>query len=143
MPHNSKGLLTMPAPTRRTMRREGRTSVKEAAKPQAALQPFCKAGDSVWVVKSELRSPATGHPLVQPPMLVVDEAYRSKDRAVKKMRDVVNSEVAFEIARARSNPHSPAWLNAILGVDADAMSIQVTRADSMILRYFVEAIPLV
>ena len=141
MPHNSKGLLTMSAPTRRTMRREGRTSIKAAAKPQAELQTM--RGDSVWVVKSELRSPATGHPLVQPPMLVVDEAYRSKERAVKKMRDVVDSEVAFEIARARSNPHSPAWLNAIPVVDPDAASIQVTRADSMILRYFVEAIPLV
>ena len=141
MPHNSKGLLTMPAPARCTMRREGRTSINAAAKPQA--EPQTMRGDSVWVVKSELRSPATGHPLVQPSMLVVDEAYRSKERAVKKMRDVVNSEVAFEIARARSAPRSPAWLNAIPVVDPDATSIQVTRADSMILRYFVEAIPLV
>lgn len=97
--------------------------------------------DFVYAVKSELRSPATGHPIVIPPSLFVDEVYRSKDRAVAKMRDVVNSEIAFEIARGREDPHSPVWLNAVLS-DPKAESVQVTRADGMILRIFVDRIPL-
>lgn len=82
-----------------------------------------------------------GHPLVVPPSLFVDEVYRSKDRAVAKMREVANAEIAFEIARGRSDPHSPAWLNAV-PADPKAESVQVTRADGMILRIFVDRIPL-
>lgn len=148
MSHKDIDSFTITPATRRTPRRDLRPLSTESTTrariphPQTRKAKKLTMRDFVYVVKSELRSPYVGHPLVVPPSLLVDEVYRSKDRAAAKMREVVNAEIAFEIARGREeapNPHT--WTNAVLS-DPKAESMQVTRADGMILRFFVDRIPL-
>lgn len=145
--HKKTDNLTIAPATRRPVRRASRPLFVESTaraitkeQPRRAVEPTVR--DFVYAVKSELRSPSMGHPLVVPPALAVDEVYRTKGRAIAKMREVVDSERAFEVARGRKDPHSPAWLNAVPAT-YDAESIQVTRADGMILRFFVDRMPLV
>ena len=141
-PKASKASAELAAP-RRIERRVMRRAVAVAERrtmPRA--KESLRHSELVYAVKCEVRSPATGHPLVEPPLLAVDEVYRHRLSALAKMREIVDSEIAFEMSRARTNPHSPAWLNAIRPFDSDAESVEVTRADGMIVRYFVDGIPL-
>jgi len=144
MSHKDLNSLTIAPATRRTTRRVARPlCIESTAKqdnpqdcPKGAVKPTIK--DFVYVVKCELRSPAPGHPIVQPPSLVVDEAYLFREKAIAKMQEVVSVSRAFEIARARNDPHSPGWVNIVCGMDSQTDSWEVVRADGMIQRFFVD-----
>ena len=148
MPHKDSDNFTIAPATRRSVRRVARPLHFESdsmqRKPQAQPQADAKrrGGDFVYAVKVEVRSPDTGHPLVEPPSLAVDEVYLTKEKAIEKMQVIVNSARAFEIARARTDPHNPAWVNIVCGMDSRTESWEVVRADGMILSYFVDKMPL-
>ena len=98
--------------------------------------------EQVFVVKMEVHTMETGHPLFIESKLAVEEVYRSKQSAIARMRELATADSCLQIAWARAarNRHSEAWLNAIPPMDRDADSIQVTTVNRMINRYFVEAI---
>ena len=128
--------------TRRTGRRVCRPPIKTSRKTEVKPQPKTASGDFVYAVKSELRSSETGHPLLEPPTFAVDEVYRTMEMATAKMQAIVHSAIAFELARARTDPHSPAWSNIVCGMNSQTTSWEVVRADGMILSYFVDKIPI-
>lgn len=123
------------AATRRTARRVLRSPHAEGAEGRPTV------GDVVYAVRSEVRSPTAGHPLVEPPSLAVDEVYRTRELAVAKLHSVVEGARAYELSRAAMHPHSLAWLNSVPLLDPKAESVVVPRLDGMLQRYFIEGIP--
>lgn len=99
--------------------------------------------DAVYVVKVETRDGVhSGHPLVIPAALAVNECYRTKARARFSMLEIAKATAAMEIARAGRRP-SPASLNMIPNFTEDITSYDVLTADGLILRYKIEPMPLV
>ena len=98
--------------------------------------------DSVYVVKVETRNGEhSGHPLIIPAALAVNECYRTKAKAIASMLEIARRDAAFEIARACGRP-SPASLNAIPFFEECPESFDVLTMDGMIRRYFIEKMPL-
>lgn len=99
--------------------------------------------DAVYVVKVETRNgEQSGHPLIIPAALAVNECYRTKTRARSSMLEIAKATAAMEIARAGRRP-SPASLNVIPNFTEDITSYDVLTADGLILRYKIEPMPLV
>jgi hypothetical protein len=99
--------------------------------------------DFVYVVKYEKRNGnELGHPLILEPSLAVDSAYRTKETARFAMRQIAQSQAAYEVARAGRRP-SPASLNVIPYYDDNVDSLQVLSMEGMIYRYFIDKMPIV
>lgn len=99
--------------------------------------------DFVYVVKYEKRSGGEmGHTIILGPSLAVDSAYRTRETARFAMRQIAQSQAAYEVARAGHRP-SPASLNVIPYYDENVDSLQVLSMEGMIYRYFIDRMPIV
>ena len=140
------------APTRRnTLRRAIRPfciphedKAAREAEPQERQMEAAKPDprDFVYAVKVEVRSPDTGHPLVEPSTLAVDELYSNEQKAIDKMQAIVKAAQAFELARSRNDPYSPAWGNVVPIIALNSPRLQVITAEGMIHQYFIDEMPL-
>lgn len=140
-----KAMHTMEKTVPRSIRRAGgfslRTRRTPQTKPRVKIQP--DSLDVVYVVKVETRDGVhSGHPLVIPAALAVNECYRTKARARFSMLEMAKATAAMELARAGRRP-SPASLNVIPNFTEDITSYDVLTADNLIIRYSIEQMPLV
>lgn len=139
-------MLTMEKTAPRRQRRTGGFPVRTPRRAEVHPKPLADARtdslDAVYVVKVETRSGDTGHPLVIPPALAVEECYRTKDKAVGMLREIAARRAAHEVARAAHRP-SPATLNIIPCYTDNIDSLRVLTVEGMIVRYFIVRMPLV
>lgn len=140
-----KAMLTMEKTAPRSIRRVGDCYLRTRRTPKTMPREKERADslDAVYVVKVETRDGAhSGHPLVIPTALAVNECYRTKARARLSMLEIAKATAAMELARAGRRP-SPASLNVIPNFTEDISSYDVLTADNLIIRYTIEMMPLV
>ena len=121
-------------------RRQRRTGGQPVPAPRVKADG-AKPMDFVYVIKAETRSTDTGHPVVIPAELAINECYRDKSKAMVMLLKLMVERAAYEVARTPYKP-SPATLN-VIPINDDVESSEVLTADGRIVRFFIDRMPIV